>query len=322
MPMKPHKGESQSDFMSRCVPDMIGTGDDKRPQDQAVAICMDIWRNKDKAFADPGYQSDGMERFIISSEDEVRAAWVNINKKKFQQPYTEAQVKRIKARITEAWKEKFGGEEPPEDEKAILRLRRSLVLAKQSDAPEPDDDESYDDFMGRCVSELTDDPQSMDDDEAEEACSLQWDESGKAAGPIMYKQRTTPSSGMTFVLSDATIDRFGDVVDPKGWVLDYFHKNPIALFNHDKGFVIGTWTNVRLGNDLRADLELAAEGTSPRIDEISRLIKANVLRAVSVGFRPLEDEPINAKDPWGGTRYNKQELVECSVVAVPAIRTL
>src|ERR1700748_2968156 len=49
MPMKPHKDESQSDFMARCVPEMIGTGDDKRPQDQAVAACMQIWRDKDKA---------------------------------------------------------------------------------------------------------------------------------------------------------------------------------------------------------------------------------------------------------------------------------
>jgi HK97 family phage prohead protease len=45
MPMKPHAGESQSEFMSRCVPEMIGDG--KREQEQAVAICMDIWRRKD-----------------------------------------------------------------------------------------------------------------------------------------------------------------------------------------------------------------------------------------------------------------------------------
>jgi hypothetical protein len=55
-----------------------------------------------------------------------------------------------------------------------------------------------------------------------------------------------------------------------------------------------------------------------RIDEIRRLVEADILRATSVGFRPLEDEPINVKDPWGGTRYKKSELVECSVVAVPA----
>ena len=44
MPMEPGKDETQDEFMSRCVPEMIGTGPDKRPQEQAVAICLDIWR--------------------------------------------------------------------------------------------------------------------------------------------------------------------------------------------------------------------------------------------------------------------------------------
>src|SRR5262245_51602710 len=47
MPMVPHESESRDEFLSRCIPDMIGTGSDKRPREQAVAICNDIWRNKD-----------------------------------------------------------------------------------------------------------------------------------------------------------------------------------------------------------------------------------------------------------------------------------
>jgi len=46
MPMKPHKNEDQASFMGRCVPDMIGTGPNKRPQEQAVAICLGIWRQE------------------------------------------------------------------------------------------------------------------------------------------------------------------------------------------------------------------------------------------------------------------------------------
>jgi len=40
----PKKDETQSEFMSRCVPAEIGTGPDKRPQDQAVAMCLSQWR--------------------------------------------------------------------------------------------------------------------------------------------------------------------------------------------------------------------------------------------------------------------------------------
>src|SRR5215207_2448583 len=42
MPMKPHAGESESDFMSRCVPDMM----DGRDNDQAVAACLNMWRER------------------------------------------------------------------------------------------------------------------------------------------------------------------------------------------------------------------------------------------------------------------------------------
>ncbi len=49
MAIKPGKDESQADWMSRCVPDMTGQdGGTKRPQEQAVAACMQMWRDKDK----------------------------------------------------------------------------------------------------------------------------------------------------------------------------------------------------------------------------------------------------------------------------------
>ena len=44
------------------------------------------------------------------------------------------------------------------------------------------------------------------------------------------------------------------------------------------------------------------------------LIKGGVLNAVSIGFSPIESEPIKG----GGWRYTKWELLEISVVAVPA----
>ena len=136
---------------------------------------------------------------------------------------------------------------------------------------------------------------------------------------VLHKVHSTEGTGMEFVLSDATPDRFGDVVEPAGWVVDNFKSNPIALFNHDSGFPIGRWENIKIGDkDLRARLVLAPKGTSDRIDEIRNLIDADILRATSVGFKPIDSVPMNVKDPWSGQRYTKHELVECSVVAVPA----
>jgi HK97 family phage major capsid protein/HK97 family phage prohead protease len=120
-----------------------------------------------------------------------------------------------------------------------------------------------------------------------------------------------------YVLSDASVDRYGDIVDSDGWDLTDFKKNPIALFNHNSDFPIGRWKNlgVREGG-LRGHLELAPEGTSPRIDEIRALVKARILQAVSVGFMPLESGP--RKSGQMGNVYKKQLLVETSLVSVPA----
>jgi hypothetical protein len=47
-------------------------------------------------------------------------------------------------------------------------------------------------------------------------------------------------------------------------------------------------------------------------------VEADILRAVSVGFRPIKSEPRNPEKPFAGELFVRQELVETSVVAVPA----
>src|SRR5215831_20597775 len=97
MPMKPHKGESQSDFMHRCMSETF-TGD--REQEQAVAICMQYWRDAKggkkpaKEYADPGYQPDGNKRFALDTADEIRAAWW-VTHGNCRLDYTDAQISRI-----------------------------------------------------------------------------------------------------------------------------------------------------------------------------------------------------------------------------------
>jgi HK97 family phage prohead protease len=136
---------------------------------------------------------------------------------------------------------------------------------------------------------------------------------------VVHKELAGRGEGLEFVLSDETVDRYGDVVEVDGWDLRNFKKNPIALFGHNSGFVIGTWSDLRVdGKRLVGRLVLAAKGTSQRIDELIGLVEQGILRAVSVGFRPLDADPVDPKQPWGAQRYKKQELLETSLVAVPA----
>jgi hypothetical protein len=88
--------------------------------------------------------------------------------------------------------------------------------------------------------------------------------------------------------------------------------NPIALFNSNADFPIGTIEGVRWKDgQLLGRLTLAPEGTSARHDEIRKLIQCRVLKGISCGFRPIESAPLKS----GGRHFLKQELVEVSVCA-------
>lgn len=174
--------------------------------------------------------------------------------------------------------------------------------------PEPDDGESYNDFMDRCMDE---------EGESEEVCQIAWDD--RANKSVVHKTHAAKVTGMEFVMSDETPDRMDDIIMSDGWELEHFKKNPIALFGHRSDFPIGKWSNLRVEDkQLKGKLELAPEGTSDRIDEIRKLIDAGILKAVSVGFRPKEHTQLDSKNPFSGLRFTKQELVETSLVSVPA----
>lgn len=141
-----------------------------------------------------------------------------------------------------------------------------------------------------------------------------------APGSVVTKTFVARAPGdnpFEFIMSDETVDRLGDVIALDGWQLGNFRKNPIALFGHDSRFVVGKWINVGVRDGaLRGTLELLP-AVSERLREIDSALAAGVLRAVSVGFRAIAVEPIEGSNV-GGLRFTKTELVECSLVAVPA----
>lgn len=134
---------------------------------------------------------------------------------------------------------------------------------------------------------------------------------------VIHKASASPagSDPYTYVMSDESVDRMGDVIEAKGWKLGHFQRNPIALFNHKSDFPIGHWTDVKVeGDRLVGKLNLLPAGISERLDEIRAAVDAGVLRAVSVGFSATKAEPLSN----GGLRFKETELVECSLVSVPA----
>jgi HK97 family phage prohead protease len=117
------------------------------------------------------------------------------------------------------------------------------------------------------------------------------------------------------IASDATPDRMGDILEPAGCQLDKFRRNPIMLAQHDPNQPIGVWPSIEVKNGrLEALGEFAPEGVSELADEYCALAKSGVINAVSVGFISLAREPLRE----GGWRFTQWELIELSLVSVPA----
>jgi HK97 family phage prohead protease/HK97 family phage major capsid protein len=124
-----------------------------------------------------------------------------------------------------------------------------------------------------------------------------------------------------FVMSDESVDAVGDIITASGWDLSRFKSgNPVALYGHSQhSLPIGRWEKVRVeGKRLMGRLRLARAGTSEFVDAVRALVQQKMINACSVGFRPVKYEPLDEKDPYGPQRYLKQQLLECSLVAVPA----
>jgi HK97 family phage prohead protease len=194
--------------------------------------------------------------------------------------------------------------------------------------PKPSEYDNETTFMSACISAQDGEDLSMDQKVA--ICYGTWE--GKAesesegemeseSGLKPQETKTAHTTGYqseksatTFIMSNASVDRMGDTIDPMGWDLNNFKKNPIALFNHNYDLIIGKWNNIRVeGNNLMGDLELAEAGTSELVDTVRSLVEQRILSAVSVGFAATEYDFGES-----GIDFKKQELMECSLVSVPA----
>jgi HK97 family phage prohead protease len=125
----------------------------------------------------------------------------------------------------------------------------------------------------------------------------------------------------TFIASSETEDRHGDVVSQSGWDLKSFRKNPVLLFGHNsRDLPIGKVERIKIeDNKLIAETVGVEEGVHDLADKVWKMVSKGFLNAVSVGFRALEYEPRFGKDgEWLGFNFLKQELLELSIVPVPA----
>ena len=130
-----------------------------------------------------------------------------------------------------------------------------------------------------------------------------------------------------YTCSDESVDRYGDVIKQKGWMLDNYKKNPVILTFHDYAkFPIGASIKTFVEDkQLKMWILFADEETSPDAEKAFKLAKAGFIKAGSVGFMPVESrspdekerEALGITNPWG-VIYEKSDLMEFSLCGVPA----
>jgi len=125
------------------------------------------------------------------------------------------------------------------------------------------------------------------------------------------------SREITFVISAGNVDRDGDIINPDGWDFSAWVKNPVVLWGHDYGSLpVANGKRVWVENGkVYATAKFIEPEVYPFADVIYKMLVNGYLRTVSVGFNPSEYEWI---EDGIGIHFMKQELLEFSVVSVPA----
>lgn len=118
------------------------------------------------------------------------------------------------------------------------------------------------------------------------------------------------------VATTPSVDRVGDIIDPLGVKFS----NPLAfLWQHQHDKPIGS---VKFDKPTKDGITFEAEIASideagtlkDRLDEAWQSIKSGLVRAVSIGFRPIEYSFMES----GGIRFSETEVYELSAVTIPA----
>lgn len=135
---------------------------------------------------------------------------------------------------------------------------------------------------------------------------------------------------LQYVLTDETVDRYGDIVRAKGGDLKNYMKNPVVLTFHDGGqFPVGNCLKVWHDKDTSAVMgwvlffgdEMDRTGVA---ETAYRFASSGAMKYGSIGFipketrRPEDKERADLSMPGYGVIYEKWELLEFSLTPIPA----
>jgi len=143
-----------------------------------------------------------------------------------------------------------------------------------------------------------------------------------ASVPFHLTADIEAGQGFLWTLSTFDLDRFSERIDPQGWDFKRFMENPVVEWAHRYDIpAIGKIEGLAVDDK---GLHGFVFFNDKSFDDfgwgIGQRVKAGVIRAGSVGFRPVEIEIPSKEDSKDGTSliFRKQELLEFSICNVPA----
>jgi len=143
-----------------------------------------------------------------------------------------------------------------------------------------------------------------------------------ASVPFHLTADVEAGQGFLWTLSTYDLDRFSERIDPQGWDFKRFMDNPVVEWAHRYDIpAIGKIEGLAVDDKgLRGVVFFNDKCFDPFGWSIGERVKAGVIRAGSVGFRPVEIEIPSKEEGKDGTSliFRKQELLEFSICNVPA----
>lgn len=224
-----------------------------------------------------------------------------------------------------------------EGDSAISDRASALLQSAQKSIkqmPEPADNESMAQFMSRCHADNTMMADHPDSAERQLACQTLWDDAAsdmpsmmednllstvqRAYSILRAKGFSDEERVVRGVATTPNPDRMGDIVEPLG----IRFRNPMpCLWQHDNTSPIGTVsfdapTEKGIGFEARLPKVVEPGILKDRVDLAWQSIKYGLVAGASIGFRPMKDG--YERMDGGGLRFKQVEVVEMSLVTVPA----
>lgn len=140
-------------------------------------------------------------------------------------------------------------------------------------------------------------------------------ESQRREAPLTAVKRDA-GQRRAFRISTNDVDRYDSTIDPKGWRLERYMRNPVVLWMHDtREPPVARSLSVEADDTgLIAEPEFVDRKVYPFAGTVSDMLEAGFLNAASVSWQPLKWV---FNEERAGVDFLEQELLEWSVVTVP-----